>query len=184
MMIERSTLVPAEGVSTGIGFYLSALDDARKDLRGLLADLSPAQLAQSAVAGAHPIGALVLHLGEAESWWIQRNVCGLELTEEEQRAAHWTDDFDDAETFARRGYTAQYCLDALDRIRDRTRELLAAFSDDDLDRLFTFQHAERTREVSLRWVLHHLVDHEAQHKGQVSMLKRMMKTQSTHSELP
>lgn len=30
-------------------------------------------------------------------------------------------------------------------------------------------------EVSLRWVLHHhLADHEAQHKGQILMLKRLL----------
>lgn len=178
MAVERLMLTPAEGVSTGVGFYLSALDDVREDLRKLVADLSPEHLAQSAAAGMHPIGALVLHIGEAESWWIQRNVCGLELTEEEKQAAHWTDEFDDAETFARRGYTAQYCLDAIDRVRQRSRELLAAFSDDDLDRLFSYQRGERTIEASLRWVLHHLVDHEAHHKGQISLLKRLMNVQS------
>ena len=178
MTIERYALAPAEGLTTGIGFYLSALDETREGLRKMVADLSPAQLAQSVVAGAHPVGVLLLHIGEAESWWIQCNVCGLELTEEEKRAAHWCDDLDDAETFARRGYTVQYCLDAIDRIRERTRELLASYTDDDLERLFTHQHGERTREASLRWVLHHLIEHEAQHAGQISMLKRLLNTQS------
>lgn len=28
-------------------------------------------------------------------------------------------------------------------------------------------------EQSLRWILHHLIDHEAQHKGQALMLERL-----------
>jgi uncharacterized damage-inducible protein DinB len=30
------------------------------------------------------------------------------------------------------------------------------------------------QEISIRWILHHLIDHEAQHKGQILMLKRLM----------
>jgi uncharacterized damage-inducible protein DinB len=26
----------------------------------------------------------------------------------------------------------------------------------------------------LRWILHHLIDHEAQHKGQIMLLRRLL----------
>jgi uncharacterized damage-inducible protein DinB len=43
-----------------------------------------------------------------------------------------------------------------------------------LDRTFSFERRDTTEERSLRWILHHLIDHEAQHKGQILMLKRLL----------
>jgi uncharacterized damage-inducible protein DinB len=65
-------------------------------------------------------------------------------------------------------------VNALDAIREKTRERLASFSDDDLDNLFGFVRRGEAFEVSLRWTLHHLIDHEAQHKGQILLLKRLL----------
>lgn len=173
MSVEKLVLSPASGVSPGIGFYLSGMDEVRESLRKALAGMSDEQLARRAVEGAHPVGGLVLHIGEAEWWWMQCNVGGRELTDEDKRAVHW-DVLEDPEGFAAKGYSAQYCLDAIDGIRERSRELLASFTDDDLERTFGYEGRRGKVEVSLRWVLHHLMEHEAQHKGQILMLKRLL----------
>lgn len=173
MADETRGLPAAEGFPTGIGFYLSSLTDVREQLREALAGMSDEQIARRAVAGAHPIGALVLHIGEAEWWWIQCVVAGRKMSDDDRRISHW-DVLDDPDGFAAKGYSGAYCLDAVDGIRQRTREHLASFTDDDLDRLFVYEKRGKTVEVSLRWVLHHLMDHEAQHKGQLLMLKRLL----------
>jgi uncharacterized damage-inducible protein DinB len=173
MADERLELTPADGFSTGIGFYLSGLNEVREQLRDALAGMSDEHVGRRAVTGAHPIGALVLHIGEAEWWWIQCVVAGRKLTDEDRRVSHW-DVLEDPDGFAAKGYSAQYCLDAIEVISKRTREHLASFTDDDLDRLFTYEKRGKTVEVSLRWILHHLIDHEAQHKGQILMLKRLL----------
>ncbi|MBC7911724.1 MAG: DinB family protein [Pyrinomonadaceae bacterium] len=174
MEVERLTLSPATGVTPGIGFYLSGLDEVREQLRETVGSMSDEQIARRAVEGAHPIGGLVLHIGEAEWWWIQCVVSGrLEMTDEDKRIAHW-DVLEDPEGFGALRYSAAYCLDAIDGIRRRTRDLLASLTDDDLERTYSYKRRDKRVEVSLRWVLHHLMDHEAQHKGQILMLKRML----------
>ncbi|HYE66870.1 MAG TPA: DinB family protein [Pyrinomonadaceae bacterium] len=173
MSVERYILSPAPGVTPGIGFYLGALEEVREQLDQIVRDMSNDQIARRAVPGANPIGALVLHIGEAEWWWMQCIVAGHELTEEDRQAPYW-DVLDDPEGFAARGYSARYCLEVIGRIREQSRDLLARFSDEDLERIVRRQWRERTIEASLRWVLHHLVDHEAQHKGQILMLKRLL----------
>ena len=173
MSPRQHILSPAQGVSTGIGFYLSGMDEVREQLREALAGMSDEQLARRAVDGTHPIGALALHCVTAEWLWMKRTTGERELTDEDRRAAHM-DVLEDPDGFAARGYSAEYCLNALDAIREKTRERLASFSDDDLDRLFSFERRGETFEVSLRWMLHHLIDHEAQHKGQILMLKRLL----------
>ena len=178
MTIIREGLVPVEGMSVGVGFYLAAMEEVRAQLREAVGALSVEEIGRCAVSGAHSIGALVLHIGESEWWWMRCVIEGHELTPEDRAQVYW-DVLLDPEGFARRGLSAQYCLDVIDELRAETRRLLAARTDEDLERLYTSHNEKRTLEVSLRWVLHHLIDHEAQHKGQILMLKRLQKERLT-----
>jgi uncharacterized damage-inducible protein DinB len=63
-------------------------------------------------------------------------------------------------------------------MRNQTREVLSSRSDDDLERITPFERGGEKYEYTLRWMLHHLIDHEAQHKGQILMLKRLMMSDS------
>ena len=178
MSVQRHTLSPAVGVDPGIGFYLSGMDEVREQLREAVAGMSDEQIARRAVSGAHSIGALVLHIGEAEWWWMQCVLSGHELTEEDRRQPYW-DVLLEPDAFARQGYNAQYCFDVIGDIRQETRRLLASFGEDSLERVYSHTRGDKTIEVSLRWVLHHLIDHEAQHKGQILMLKRLLGSESS-----
>ncbi len=42
-----------------------------------------------------------------------------------------------------------------------------------LTNVFSFERQGETHELTLRWIPHHLIDHEAQQKGQILMLKRL-----------
>jgi uncharacterized damage-inducible protein DinB len=170
--MPQHVLNPAAGVSTGIGFYLSGMDEVREQLREAVTGMSVEQIGRRVVPGAHSIGALGLHIGEAEWWWIQCNVAGHKLTDEDRNSPYW-DVLENPEGFASRGYSAEFCLQEIDRIREQTRGTLATLGDDDLERIFSFERRGKTHEQSLRWILHHLIDHEAQHKGQILMLKRL-----------
>jgi len=171
-------LSPAEGVSREIGFYLAGMDEVRGQLREAVSELSIEEIGRRAVSGAHSIGALVLHIGEAEWWWMQCVVSGHDLNDEDKRAPFW-DVLKDPDRVATQAYSAEFCLHEAQQIREQTRTLLAAFNDDDLERMFSFERRGQTQEQSLRWILHHLIDHEAQHKGQILMLKRMLGLKNT-----
>lgn len=174
MKIVKRTLEPLAGVSREIGFYLSGWEASRAELREIVADLSGEELAAGILPGAHQIGGLILHLGEAESSWIHAIIAGKELDDEAKKFAHWYDTTEN--DFAEKGYSAKDCIERIDKISEMSRAILAKFTDADLDRLFGYKRDSGERvEVSLRWVLHHLIDHEANHKGQISMLKRMLR---------
>lgn len=171
--MSRDVLLPHAGVTTGIGYYLSGMEEVRAQVRAAVKDIDVERLATPAVPGAHSIGALVLHIGEAEWWWMQCNVAGHQITEEDAHAPYW-DVLEDPEGFAKKGYTAEFCLQEIEKIRNQTRDVLLGHADKDLEKIFTFERHGAMRDHSLRWILHHLIDHEAQHKGQILMLKRMM----------
>ena len=173
MPVQRLVLTPAAGVDARIGFYLSGMEEVRSQLREAVVGMSDDDLARRSVPRTHAIGALVLHIGESEWWWLQCVISNHQLTDEDRRQPFW-DVLVDPDQFASRGYSAAYCLEVIDGIRQQTRRLLASFTEDDLDRVFHYTRESRSIEVSLRWVLHHLIDHEAQHKGQILMLKRLL----------
>ena len=170
--MPRHILTPHPGLSRGIGFYLSGMEDVREQLRAAVAALSTQQIGRPAFLGAHPIGALVLHIGEAEWWWMQCVVSGHKLTEQDRQAAFW-DVLEDPEGFANRGHTAEFCLQQIEKVRNQTRDVLFSSDDTDLERIYSYERSGATHEHNLRWILHHLIDHEAQHKGQILMLKRL-----------
>lgn len=176
MNIRRRVLEPAEGLAPGIGFYLSGMDELRVQVREAVEGLSDEEFNRPAADGALSIGPLVMHIGEAEWWWVQCILGGREPTEEERAQPFWDVQFEPG-VHTGEQYSVRSCLEQIDLVREQTRRTLANYTDADLDTIRTHTNDERQLEFTLRWMLHHLVDHEAQHKGQVMMLKRMGRKQ-------
>jgi uncharacterized damage-inducible protein DinB len=160
-------------LATNIGYYLSGMEEVRGQLSAAVRTVPDDLIGKPAFLGAHSIGGLVLHIGEAEWFWMQMVVSGHKLTDEDREAACW-DILDDLERVAQRGYTAEFCLSEIEKIRNQTRDVLFSYNDKDLERIITFERNGQATEYNLRYILHHLIDHEAQHKGQIFMLKRLM----------
>jgi len=171
--MRRRLLTPHPGLSTGIGYYLGGMEEVRNQVNVAVKNLPDDVIGKPAFLGAHSIGGLVLHIGEAEWFFMQMVVSGHKLTDEDSKQPYW-DVLDDLERVAREGYTAEFCLKEVEKIRNQTRDVLFSYNDKDLERIITFERNGETTEYNLRWILHHLIDHEAQHKGQIFMLKRLM----------
>jgi uncharacterized damage-inducible protein DinB len=173
MELKRFKLIPTAGLAPNIGLSLSAMEEVRGQLRAAIQELSDEQIGRPAIPGAHSIGALTLHIGEAEWWWMNCIIKGHELTDEDRARPYW-DALENPDSFAAKNYSAHFCLETIDAIREETRRFLATLTDKDLARVYSHTRGERTIEATLRWILHHLVNHEAQHKGQILMLKRLL----------
>ncbi len=175
MNLEQQTLKPVSGVAEQIGFYLAGLEEVRNQMREAVKDLSNEENSRNLIPGVHSIGQLILHCGEAEWWWIHCVVAEKRLDEEEaKREAHWDVLLD--EDFTSKGYSAEFCIAEIGKITARSKGVLESLQDHDLGRYFGWEKDDGTRiEKSLRWILHHLIDHEAQHKGQILMLKRLLR---------
>jgi uncharacterized damage-inducible protein DinB len=171
--MRKRVLLPHPGLSTGIGYYLSGMEEVRSQLVAAVKDIPDEMIGKPAFLGAHSIGGLLLHIGEAEWFWMQMVVSGHQLTDEDKKAPCW-DILDDVEAVARNRYTAAFCLQEIGKIRNQTRDVLFTYNDKDLERIIHFERNDKPTEHNLRWILHHLIDHEAQHKGQILMLKRLM----------
>jgi len=172
MEIQKYGIEPVAGFSPAIGYYLAGFEYSRSKTREMLSDLTPAEIATRIMPEIYSIGAITLHLCECEYYWIQSVVRERELSEEEQKFAHM---FDGMENDVDRGFDADYLIGKLDAISQLNHDHLKTMDDKMLDRFFISRYGERNQEFSLREILQRRIDHEANHRGQMAMIKRMIR---------
>ncbi len=167
-----------EGFAPGIAIYVTGLQYGRNQTLEVIKDLTLEEIARRVLPSVHSIGALALHLGETAFYWIECVVAGREPSEEEKRFAHF---FDTMETDVDKGYDAEYLKSRLGAISTITCKRLKLFSDSDLDRYFTRPELPATTEHTLREILQRMIDHEGHHRGQMAMMKRLIRDGSPAS---
>jgi uncharacterized damage-inducible protein DinB len=114
----------------------------------------------------------VLHIGEAEWFWMQMVVSGTSSLK--KTAGSVLGRTRRSSTVCAQGYTTEFCLKEIEKIRNQTRDVLFSYNDKDLERIITFERKVRRRNTTCARSCITLIDHEAQHKGQIFMLKRLM----------
>ena len=169
---QQHGIAPVPGFSPDIAYYMAGFEYARSKTREMLADLTPAEIAKKIAPDIYSIGAITLHLCECEYYWFQSVVRERELSDEEMRFAHM---FDAMENDVDRGFDAGYLLGKLTSIYEMTYEYLKTLDDTFLDRYFVSRWGERNQEFSLREILQRMADHEANHRGQMAMIKRVIR---------
>ena len=174
MKIRRDVLEPVDGFSPDLGLCVARLEEVRAQTVELLEDMTPEELAKKISPELPQIGGLALHLGECQFWWIEAALAKNPITEEDVKFAHLHDTT--TTDFALKNYAACDTVDILKRIHLRTLATLGNYTDSDLDTVFTCDDHPDGFEGSLRWILHHLVDHESNHRGQMAMIKRIIRS--------
>ncbi|MHA2423507.1 MAG: DinB family protein [Candidatus Thorarchaeota archaeon] len=111
------------------------------------------------------IGTLLLHIAAVEWSWIFEDMDGLEMDYEK-----WKHAFPLREEIPQiKGKSLKFYKDRLTEVRDEVLERISELSDSELGHLVELDQAV----VSIEWILFHIIEHEAMHIGQISMLKRL-----------
>jgi len=164
-VIERVDVPPAPGADIQISLILSMLDDGTNEWREELGAVSEETVIWQPFPGGHSIGAIILHIADVEAYWLHQIGAGQTRSEEEltRLLSKETQQYDlswplpPTQPLSR--FLAQH-----DAIRARTRQIVATWDDPALVR--PRGDAEFTR----RWLLHHVLTHEAYHGGQAVLL--------------
>jgi uncharacterized damage-inducible protein DinB len=129
----------------------------RKEMVEAVKDLTQEQLDWTAPNHRNSIGHLLSHIAGTECWWIEC-VAGGNYDEDGKR-------FDSART-------REEILGLLDEQQQVMTEYLERETTDDWDKVF-YEIKDRNEKVSKRWLIWHVVEHQARHRGQIFMLLRM-----------
>jgi len=106
------------------------------------------------------VAGLVSHLTAVESYWFERIVAGLDVP------VHWTDADPDREWRRRPGVTVGQTL-----LRYRQQCDISRLHTRDLDLGGVCKGRRRGAEVSVRWVLLHMIEETARHNGHADLIR-------------
>ncbi len=174
MEVKRIDLPDCGDVDPEVGLFQRMRQELRRRFKSTIAELSPSQLAWVPEKGGNSIGSLLLHIVEAELFWVQYVCTGRELTAE-QKTEYRTEIFGDPDAPPLEEHPVEWFVEKLDESRRNVAEFCSVLTDPMLDECRHFVDDEgREYEFTVRWILFHLIEHEAGHRSQILMLRRML----------
>lgn len=153
-----------------IGRWLWALEDTRRETKMELANIDQSVLDWTPSQAENSIGTLLYHIGLIELDWLYVEALENAPWPQELKELFPIEDRDDQQvlTVVRNVSLAEH-LQRLDILREH---LLASFREMSLEEF----HRPRTfpdYAVTPEWVLHHLIQHEVEHRGHIQMLRSL-----------
>lgn len=171
MTKRTNDTIPAPGVDLQIGLLLAVLDQTTATWRRQLDDVSDDVVVWQPFPGAPSIGLLIMHLVDAEAFWIKEVGDGRPLTPEELTAMLSKEtDQNSVQWPVPPRHPLSWYLAHHDAVRAQTYEIASRIND-------PHHLGDRAdlpdREFTLRWLLSHIIQHDAYHGGQAVMLSLM-----------
>lgn len=162
--MNHSKIDRPDGYSPGVGALLAMMEDCRERTLRLLEELDPSGVDEPTPWQGNTPGSLLYHVGAIEMDWLYAEIMVKDFPEE---AWSWFP-HEVREEGGRLtpvlGDSLERHLDRLSWVRDRMREELRSLTDDDLQAV---RATDGGRTVTPEWVFHHLMQHEAEHRGQL-----------------
>lgn len=144
--------------------YIERLRALRKDMFKALDGLSAAGLNWKPTRReTNSAFILATHLLGSEKHWLHRVVGGREIQRDREAE------------FRARGKDLASMRDSFDAVARETETILAPLSSTDYDGT---RETQNYGKVSVRWCVLHMVEHYAEHDGQISLTRQVWKAQS------
>ncbi|HAY32648.1 MAG TPA: DinB family protein [Ignavibacteria bacterium] len=150
------------------------LEDIRKVTLSGVSHLSKEQLFQEPVKGEYPIGAYLLHFAECEISWLEI-LSGIPQPEDLKKRAFYDKWFDPSGIPDPPSLPPEisYYLDVTGEARKNLTDYISGMKDSELEENITMKRRNGDNTLQKKWILYHLIEHEAHHRGQMFMLLRM-----------
>jgi len=149
------------------------LEDVRKVTLNGVEHLTEDQLFIPPVEGEYPIGAYLMHLAECEIYWLEV-LSGIEQSEELKKEAYYDTWFDAFKTPS--PPLTPPSKDDYHKVLKKSRsnfiDYISGMKDDELDEFVIRKSRDKEVKISKKWIIYHIIEHEAHHRGQMQMLIR------------
>lgn len=182
-MLQTLLEVPAGYRSETAGRFLWQMDEQRRVLFSDTRGITPEELSWQHAAGMNSIGMLLAHIAYAENHLAQ---VGLEGKDSSDTQAAIGLSVEEEGMPLEAGAPPSPALDGrdliwfdalLERGRSYTRRVAMTLTDADLGRVVRRRRPDGTERVfNVGWVLYHMLEHEAGHRGQIALMRHLYQT--------
>ena len=163
---------PMSGYSPHIGALVSMLNYNRHTILRQVDGMSVEQLDHLHDERSNSIGALLMHLGATEKFYQANTFENRELSKAERKIWGAASDLGDRGRKEIRGKTLDHYLDMITEVREKTLE---EFKNRDDEWLMKVDEGWSSRgELNTYWKWFHVCEHEANHRGQITWLKKRL----------
>jgi len=162
--MTHSRIDRPDGYAPGVGALLAMMEDCRGRTLRLVEGLDSAHIDEATPWHGNTPGSLLYHLAAIELDWLYAEIMAKDFPEEAWSWFPHEVREEDGRLTPVLGDALERHLDRLAWVRDRMREELQSLSDEDLQAV---RQTDGGRTVTPEWVFHHLMQHEAEHRGQL-----------------
>lgn len=173
-------ITPVSGIDPAISAAIWRMHDSRERTIEAIADVSPSELDWLATGLHNTLSSLLYHIGIVEMDWLYFEVLQTEPTD----AYNHLFPHPMRDSAGRLWQVSQVTLEEhLQRLTDSRQLLLDVFqtmTGEDFRRLRILEDYD----VSPEWVLHHLAQHEDEHRGEMTTIRTLYRTTQTSHTSP
>jgi len=178
-VVSRHVLALPEGFrAREIASFVSQMDDQTRRLTADTRGATVEELGWQPAQGMNTIGMLLAHIAIVEVHWTQFGVLGRAPAPFVESLGIGGDDdgmplpAEGTPPAALAGKDLAFFDDLLARARRQYKEVATGLAESDLDRVVTrTDRRGRARELDVRWILYHMLEHFAGHYGQILLLR-------------
>lgn len=157
------------GYSPDIGRQIWCLEDVRETLFSKISDLTQEEL-DGEIEGLHSIGTLLYHIAAVEAGWLYGEVLCRDW-DEEIEALFPKESWEDGRLVHFKAESIEQHIHRLQKVRDTLCFHFKKMTEID----WRTSREVEDYHVTPEWVIHHLIEHEARHSGQVFQVKRLLR---------
>jgi uncharacterized damage-inducible protein DinB len=170
--MKQREIVPYPAASEDLGRWLWALEDTRARTLSGLDGIEQPELDWTATGVENSIGTLLYHIALIECDYLSIDILGLDDYLEELKPMFPLPHRDaDDRLSVMAGVPVERHLERLAAVRSRFLSDVAEF---DREQLATARNLpEYGYAISPEWTLHHLMQHEAEHRGEIGTIRTL-----------
>jgi uncharacterized damage-inducible protein DinB len=167
IVFAQYEIKPKEGYSPNIGLMVAMLEDLKYQITEEVQDLSQSETDFQFDEKANSIGALVMHLAATEAYYQIETLEGRKWTDEEKSLWGIGAGLNEESKRQLKEKPMRYYLDLWNQLRQKT---LAGLKTKD-DAWFASEIYEG---MNYHWAWYHVMEHQANHMGQIALVKNRL----------
>lgn len=150
------------------------LEDIRKVTISGVSHLTKEQLFTPPIEGEFPIGAYLMHLAECDLGWLE-TISGKVVPDDIKIRSYYSAWFDVPQTDynpPKEAPEIKEYFDVMGITRKMFLDYVSSLNDSELEDIILRKRGEVERKYSKKWIIYHILEHEAHTRGQIFMLIR------------